>query len=121
MQDSAHRQRALLLATDMAERITANSFPALINQDSPSAGRQQQPNKCAMDCSSAALAHVDLADWQDMIGIQLPNGAGTVTQNGGGYIVTVSWRSNLSERSATCPGAALQVSEVACLRLEVSL
>lgn len=121
LQDSAHRQRALLLSSDMAERITANSFPAISNQYSSLVGNPQLPLECIADCNIPALAKIDLADWQRMIAAQLPQGAGAVIRNGNGYLVTVSWRSNVPESHTACSGVAAQTSANACLQLEVSL
>lgn len=120
LQDSAHRQRALILATDMAERITANSVAATAGRYTLAPGSRAQPIDCAARCEPNKLAQSDLAHWQRQASTLLPNGEGTITRVGDHYSVTVTWHSLLSAPAASCPGAEAHSSTRACLRLEVA-
>ncbi|MBV9892385.1 MAG: type IV pilus modification protein PilV, partial [Rhizobacter sp.] len=72
------RQKALLLAYQMADRVRANqSGVAAHAYDAPVAG----DTSCLYGpsgCTSAQLAAADLAEWQQEIAAQLPGGVGVV-------------------------------------------
>ena len=75
---SQARQKALLLAYQMADRVRANqSGVAAHAYDAPAAG----DTSCLYGpsgCTSAQVAAADVAEWQQEIATQLPGGAGVV-------------------------------------------
>lgn len=72
------RQKALLLAYQMADRVRANQAGVAAHAyDAPAAG----DTSClygSSGCTAAQVAAADIAEWQAEIAGQLPGGAGVV-------------------------------------------
>lgn len=83
------RTQAVLLATDMADRLRANRHPA-------------DAYDCAGPCSPGAggntVAVADLADWRAAVAATLPRGQTEITHTAGAagtpaaYVVRIRWR-----------------------------
>jgi type IV pilus assembly protein PilV len=94
-QMASNRYKALMLITDMAERIRSNpvgGILALYNFD----GSVGIPNThCAnAQCTSAELAQFDLWRWQDSMrnAVSLQGSSGRIEyHNDGSYTIEVSW------------------------------
>ncbi len=74
------RSRAVMLASDMLERIRANR-EAGAAYDSSGAGAPARDPDCEQPdagCSAASMASHDLRIWLDAVAAQLPGGVGTV-------------------------------------------
>jgi len=120
LQDSAHQQRALILATDMAERMAANTVAAAASQYTLTPRSRTRAIDCAAGCAPFQLAQADLAQWRHNITTLLPSGEGAVVRNGDIYQITVLWKSVVTERAGACPDITASRAH-ACVRLEVAL
>lgn len=120
LQDVAHRQRALILATDIAERMAANTAAAAEGQYTLTGRNQTHSTDCTVGCEPSQLAKADLAQWQHNIAAQLPDGEGTVVRRGSVYSIRLNWRSVFSQGAADCPSAE-KSRPMACMHLDVAL
>lgn len=91
-----YRSLATMLATDLAERMRANRPGVLANAyelTAAYAAPQEIPelDACNGPCAAGgtALAAQDLAEWQRLLFINLPGGAGYVTLDAAGEAVNV--------------------------------
>lgn len=121
LHDSGQRQRALVLATDIVERMTANPLATAAGQYVLASTDQLSAGDCAANCSPQAFAQMDLAEWQQLVSTQLPDGSSFVTRAGDGYFVTVAWRPSLPGHDTTCPEPTPLPAMGACLQLEIRL
>ncbi len=75
------RNRAVVLASDMLERIRANREAGTAYDSSDGADAPVRDPDCEQPdsgCSAAAMASHDLRIWLDAVAAQLPGGVGTI-------------------------------------------
>lgn len=89
-----YRTTAVTLAADMADRIRANSSAGIAYAGTGPGADGGCVNGPA-DCSAVDLADDDWFDWNNQLGVQLPEGsAGEITVAGAApaiYTITVEW------------------------------
>jgi len=93
------RYRAVVLASDMLERIRANRAAGAaydLNDDAEAPVRDPDCELADVGCSAAAMASHDLRIWLDAVAAQLPRGAGNVEvvplpQGGLRCTVRITW------------------------------
>jgi type IV pilus assembly protein PilV len=89
---SMFRHHAVTLAGDVAERIRANPRAGAVYAGS---GANNQCVAADRNCSSEQMAQNDIFTWSQQAGDTLPDGAVSVSYNGGlmppEYRITVSW------------------------------
>jgi len=89
---SMFRHHAVTLAGDVAERIRANPRAGAIYAGS---GANNQCVAAGRNCSSEQMAQNDIFTWSQQAGDTLPDGAVSISYNGGlmppEYRITVSW------------------------------
>lgn len=89
------RTVAVNLAADMADRIRVNRMAGAAYADEAAADLDCGPE--AVDpCTPEQMAAYDLFVWQEQVGRQLPNGAGTVTYDDTtsppSFNISVTWQ-----------------------------
>lgn len=110
------RSQAVILASDMADRIRANLDTAGTNAFSYGAiaGPAAAPNPSTCTgtgntCTAAQMAAVDEYEWLSLVGQTLPGGSGTVTCSsapaacaaGDTYAITIIWSGKFGAASHT--------------------
>lgn len=97
-QGGQFRSQAVLMASDLAERMEANKAAAIagsyvVAQSSTPATASAACTSSA--CAAMALAAYDLAQWQSAVAATLPQGSWSVTQVATGnpttYRITIGW------------------------------
>ncbi len=98
------RSGAVILASDILERMEANNTGALEQRYVIAAGDNiaNPPDCVSSPCTPSQLAQFDLSQWRAAIATQLPSGAGDITAAASAdavtYTVVISW---LDRRSKT--------------------
>ncbi|MFQ5469240.1 MAG: type IV pilus modification protein PilV [Gammaproteobacteria bacterium] len=99
------RTQVSLLASDMAERLSANlQGVAAGNYDSITIKpADPQCISTAAGCTSAQMAQYDAFEWLTSLGSVLPSGIGTVSGAGAGstFTITVMWDDTRSGATGT--------------------
>jgi len=95
------RTQAVILASDMADRIRANVGTGGANVlygaiASPAGAAATCIN---VTCSSNQMVAADAFEWLTLLDRTLPNGTGSVTLAGGIYTITVNWRGRFGASS----------------------
>lgn len=121
---------ASMLASEIADRMMANSTQALAGAYDHTASDGEPPSCDTATCTDAQLAIYDVSIWQTRItgniasGTRtpgsLPSGSGSVAQIGttNEFSVTVRWDDDLSGSTGTdCP--PLDDTDMECLQLTV--
>ena len=94
------RTQASILAYDMADRLRANSAQAANYAGFSTDGAATNVPGCYDSdggCNAAAIETADKAQWASAIQgadggvILLPNAEGTIAQNGGDFVITITW------------------------------
>lgn len=85
------RYQAMLQAIDMADRMRANMAGVNAGSYSNISGTGSDPGCISTSCTPSGMAATDAYQWNTTNAQALPNGTGTVTQNGTLYVITVSW------------------------------
>ncbi len=115
-QGSQFRTQAVLLASDLAERMEANKVGAIAG--SYVVARSSTPlvlsTACAnAPCTSAGLAAYDLSLWQNAMAATLPQAswavAQTVTGNPSTYTITIGWVDRKSDTTSAGYEEALEL------------
>jgi len=98
--DSSMQTRAAYIASDMAERMRANSGSATAYPAATLAS--PAPGDCTtVSCSPTQMVNNDVAEWNQLLA-SLPKGQGTVTDAGGGlFTITVRWDEARNDASGT--------------------
>jgi type IV pilus assembly protein PilV len=114
MNDSAYmRSQASILAQDIADRARANTRGFRNGAyDDPSADIHDDCQEHANRCTAKEMAQTDVKVWQDSVAALLPDGEGTICQdgnspdsgssasspacNGGEYVVKIWWTDDRS-------------------------
>lgn len=96
-QGGQFRGQAVILGTDLLERIEANNAGAIagVYRASLPAAAESAPDCSAGPCTAAQMAAYDLGRFQQALSRQLPEAGATVDFTGAGpyvYTVQVSWR-----------------------------
>lgn len=86
------RYQAMLQAIDMSDRMRANQSALQSGAYSNISGLGTNPNCISTNCSPTQMAQADQYEWNTANARLLPNGTGTVTQNGSLYTITVRWQ-----------------------------
>lgn len=90
------RSAAVILASDLLERMEANKTAASTGAYVYSGTSSDTPPACsAVACSATDLATFDLAEWQAKLNTRLPSATVAVTSPAAGnpfsYTVTINW------------------------------
>jgi type IV pilus assembly protein PilV len=101
LNQSGHfRTQAVLLASDLAERMEANRAAAVAGRYAyvcPAAAAPSSTDcgPTGPACAAAALAEQDLLQWQAAVAASLPQGSCAVVQgrdgNPGSYTISIGW------------------------------
>jgi type IV pilus assembly protein PilV len=102
------RSRAVVLASDMVERIRANRTGGAAYDTSNAAAAPVLDPACGQPddgCHPAVMARHDLRHWLDAVEAQLPRGVGTVevaalAEGGLRFTVRIAWARSASEQPA---------------------
>jgi type IV pilus assembly protein PilV len=112
--NSYFRTQAILLATDIIERMRANQAGIddnLYNAIDTSGSTPSNPGGCASGCTSAQLAAQDIYEWNQLFTSSaptIPGATGTVTAAGSNeFTVIISWVER-GFKSADATGAHLE-------------
>ena len=105
------RTQAVLLATELGERMEANVQDAAngIYACDPCSTTTTSTACISAACGSAALAAFDLAEWGARVGAALPSATATVAWTAGTpgtYLITIGWNDRRAKVSYTGSGAA---------------
>lgn len=107
------RTQAVLQIHDLADRMRANITGVNAGDYNSAPSPYSLPatlttNCAGTDCDAASLASYDLTVWQKANDVLLPNGAGTITNNGNGtFTVAVSWNEEFARDQALAAGLNL--------------
>jgi type IV pilus assembly protein PilV len=92
------RSQAVVLASDLAERIRSNRSAGTVYDTSVTPAPALVPacESTGSDCSAADMASNDLKRWQNAVSAALPGGAGNVvvqqiTTTVNRYTIAISW------------------------------
>lgn len=87
------RTQAVVQAHDMADRIRANPAGRAAGLYDHIDGIPQDPKCVDVDngCTVAQIVQWDAYEWNTRNAEMLPAGHGTVSRNGGNYVVTLRW------------------------------
>ena len=98
------RTQAVMLASEMAERIEANKLAALTGAYVYSGGVVSSSLDCTTaTCAANDLRDFDLAEWTTRLAATLPSGTATITPDTNtpiNYTILVSWTDRGSEASS---------------------
>lgn len=92
--DAYHRTQATLLASDMADRMRANTDGLRDdNYNNITSAKPANPGCSAPACTSAQKAQLDALDWLTRLETALPAGRGMVADadDDGVFTITVMW------------------------------
>ena len=86
------RSQATELAYEFADRIRANRVAIYTVEGTETA---PPPKDCiSSSCNSAEMSAADIYQWLTSVRSTFPLGTATVTQNGGIYVINISWDDN---------------------------
>lgn len=104
-QGSQFRAQAVMLGTDLLERIEANNQAAIAGSYAATLPQKGAASKCAGTlCSPQEMALYDLSQVQEAMARQLPDSSGEITFAGAGpytYTVQITWRERASRPSTS--------------------
>lgn len=108
------RTCADMMASDMFERLLANSDAAMAGSYNLGAGEQVP--------SGSAIASVDLSQWLEQVALQLPAGTGAVSCSSDGLCsVTVSWQDTGLEDDINNDGVVDETDQTTSIQLVSAL
>jgi type IV pilus assembly protein PilV len=87
------RSQATIVAHDVIDRMRANKGAAENGDYSIAYGVDPSSTSCSSNCSTQAIAQMDVAEWRAYVG-RLPGGEGAIAYNATSDIATVSVRWN---------------------------
>ena len=121
---SYQRSVASMLAYDMLDRIRANRDGLIAgNYNSVSPGSfPSDPGCSSSNCTEAALAQYDIAEWGDQLDNLLPSGTGKIEGNGANTIFTITVMWDDERTGATglnCSGDA--AVDLTCFKMSSAL
>lgn len=99
-QNAQFRTQAVILASDLAERMEVNKAAAVAGNyvytcPSPAAAVSNACGPAGALCQPAALATYDLLQWQAAVAVALPQSTCSVAQTTGGnpstYTISLTW------------------------------
>jgi len=98
------RTQAVLLASEIGERMEANKSAATIGAYGLSGAAAAAPKDCTTAlCTSTELAQWDLAEWSTRVAAALPNATATITAqsiaNPISYTIVLSWDDRRGEQA----------------------
>ena len=103
------RTQAVLLASEMAERIEANKDYALTGGYAYSGGAATSTKDCTTaTCLATELRAFDLAEWTTRLAATLPSGSATITPDTNNpitYTIVVNWTDRRTEQTYGSTGA----------------
>jgi type IV pilus assembly protein PilV len=103
------RTQAVMLASEMAERIEANKAYALAGAYAYSGGAATSTKDCTTaTCLATELRAFDLAEWTTRLAATLPNGTATITpdtNNPMTYTILINWHDRRTEQTYGSTGA----------------
>jgi type IV pilus assembly protein PilV len=116
-----HRTAAVLLASEMAERMEANKPAAAAGSYAyacdPCAGVATSSACVGSACTTDALATFDLAEWGARVGAVLPASSATIVWNMDivppAYTITLNWAHRRDNRAYSTTGSAEAAQYVA--------
>ena len=110
--NSNHRYLAALASHEMAERMRANPRALeLGSYDGETVDGTETSQDCSVPCTPAQLAKLDLYDWGQVIGTNLPAGTGSISRVGQVVTLTVNWKEqHTGENQSTAAGGAEDAS-----------
>lgn len=89
--DAYLRTQATLLAYDMADRMRANMNGVQNGAYDAIDGTEADPGCITTGCTDAEMAAYDGFIWGRTVADTLPAGTGTVTAQGGAFLITLNW------------------------------
>ena len=102
-QGSQFRSQAVLLGTDLLERIEANNQAAIAGAYAATLPQSTAASACAASlCTPQEMAAYDLSQIEGAMARQLPDSSGVITFAGAGpytYTVQINWRERASRAS----------------------
>ena len=104
------RSAAVVLASDLLERMEANKVAASTGAYVHSGGAQPTAPSCtSAACTTSQLAAFDLAEWQTKLAARLPSATFSVTSPAAGnpftYTVTINWVDRRTAQTYATSGA----------------
>lgn len=125
-QSAMYSSVAVLLARDMANRMTANDDPEIATDNGLYDGIDSKDETgsvptCSNNCGSAQVLNVDVGVWSEALKMQLPAGRGTVDVDGNGvHQIIVMWDDKLTGANEIgCGGDP--ATDLTCVTLEIRL
>lgn len=95
-QGGQFRTHAIILATDLVERLEANNAAAVAGSYEATLPGTQATSDCSTSsCNAQQMAAYDLTRFQDRLQAALPEGAAKITRTGTGpwvYTVQITWK-----------------------------
>jgi type IV pilus assembly protein PilV len=110
------RTQAVLLASEMAERIEANKDYALTGGYAYAGGAATSTKDCTIfTCVATELRDFDLAEWTTRLAATLPDGTATITPDTSNPIITtytilINWHDRRTEQTYGSTGAGSTAS-----------
>lgn len=125
-QSAMYSSVAVLLARDMANRITANDDPSIATDngrydDIDSKDETGSAPTCSSNCGNTQVLNVDVGVWSQDVKTQLPAGRGTVNVDATGvHQIIVMWDDQLTGADKVgCGGDP--ATDLTCVTLEIRL
>lgn len=125
-QSAMYSSVAVLLARDMANRITANDDPYITTDngrynDIDSKDETGSVPTCNSNCGNTQVLNVDVGIWSQYVKTQLPAGRGTVDVDANGvHQIIVMWDDQLTGADEIgCGGDP--ATDLTCVTLEIRL
>jgi type IV pilus assembly protein PilV len=114
---SYSRSQAVLLASDMVDRMKANpSALASYVIDTATTPSAPSPLCNAAECNNTEMAAFDLWQWKTALPVTLLSGKGSITVAGSIYTITVHWdEDRTGATGTTCPPAI--ATDLRCFQL----
>jgi type IV pilus assembly protein PilV len=112
------RTQAVYLATELSERMQANTTAAITGRYAISGTVAAAGTNCTTAaCSSDGLAAFDIAEWSARVAATLPSGTATVTPravaNPITYDIVINWSDRRTDRTYSTTGSAESFSYTA--------
>ena len=106
-QQQIYQFSAMGLASDLADRMRINASQSTLYAFGWGESRQATQDCVASPCTGSQLAQWDIAQWQQALRAQLPEGDASVypsSGQSGWWVISVGWPSNkMTAASASCP------------------
>ena len=104
------RTQAVMLASEMAERIEANKIAALTGAYVYTGSGASSSKDCTTaNCSASELRDFDLVEWTTRVAATLPNAAATITadvNNPINYTIVVNWTDRRTDQNYGSTGTS---------------